>query len=488
MRKSGILLHITSLPSKEEIGTLGDGANQFVEFLQLAEIKLWQVLPLGHIGYGNSPYQTFSAFAGNPYLINLETFAIIDYEENGINPRRHFLDDPVDYSVIVSNKIEKLKNYLDKSDIDIEICTEFCQKNDWWLDDYALFMVLKDNFKGLPWYEWSDEYKFRHPNKIEEFKKYNKHGIDKYKLMQYLFFEDWRLLKIYANVRGIEIIGDMPIYVSLDSADVWSHPELFLLDEELNPIEVAGVPPDYFSETGQLWGNPLYNWDTHKKTNFDWWMRRFEQSFELFDYIRFDHFRGLESYWAVPNGEANAINGKWVKAPGDELLQPVTERFGTEKIIAEDLGIITDEVRELMDKFNLAGMKILQFAFSSDEESSYLPHNLRKHCIIYTGTHDNDTVRGWFESDALNKKDKQYALDYLNTDESHIVDAMIRATYSSVADIAIVPMQDWLNLGSYDRMNTPGEAEGNWSWRMSRKALAQELADRIRKIVKIYRR
>jgi 4-alpha-glucanotransferase len=488
MRKSGILLHITSLPSREGIGTLGEGANKFIEFLELAEIKLWQVLPLGHIGYGNSPYQTYSAFAGNPYLIDLENFADIEYEETGKLFGRHFFDDPVDYDEIVPYKIDKLKYYLTKMPLTLPDYRKFCEISSWWLDDYALFMVLKDNFKGLPWYEWSDEYKYRHPDKIEEFRNKNQHALELYRMMQHLFFEDWSIIKGYANSRGIEIIGDMPIYVSLDSADVWCHPELFQLDDKLNPISVAGVPPDYFSESGQLWGNPLYKWEEHQKTNFDWWIRRFEQSFELFDYVRFDHFRGLESYWAVPSGEENAINGKWIKAPGEELLQLVIEKFGTGKIIAEDLGIITDEVRKLRDKFDLPGMKILQFAFSSDEESSYLPHNHIKNCVVYTGTHDNDTIKGWFEGEYLSDEDKRYALDYLHTDEAHIVDSMIRAAYASVADTAIIPMQDWLKLGSYDRMNTPGEECDNWECRINRKATNEELAERIRKMVRTYRR
>jgi 4-alpha-glucanotransferase len=349
-------------------------------------------------------------------------------------------------------------------------------------------MVLKDNFKGLPWYEWSDEYKYRHSDKIDEFRIKNQQSIDLYRMMQYQFFVDWRIIKGYANSRGIEIIGDMPIYVSLDSSDVWCHPELFQLDDKLNPISVAGVPPDYFSETGQLWGNPLYYWEEHQKTNFDWWMRRFEQSYELFDYVRFDHFRGLESYWAVPYGEENAINGQWIKAPGEELLQLVIERFGSGKLIAEDLGIITDEVRQLRDKFDLPGMKILQFAFSAKEESSYLPHNHIKNCVVYTGTHDNNTTMGWLGDDSGSWKDKIFAFDYLHTDATNVVDAMIRAAYASVADFAIIPMQDWLNLGSYDRMNTPGEEEDNWRWRNDRKAANEELAERIRKMVKIYRR
>ncbi|MEI6090816.1 MAG: 4-alpha-glucanotransferase [bacterium] len=488
MRKSGILLHITSLPSREGIGTLGEGANKFIEFLNLAEIKLWQVLPLGHIGYGNSPYQTYSAFAGNPYLINLDTFAIIDFEESGKFLNRRLFDYRVDYDDIVPYKIDKLKYYLTKMPLTLPDYYEFCYANRWWLDDYALFMVLKDNFKGLPWYEWPEEYKSRHSDKIDEFRKQNEHTLELYRMMQHLFFQDWSYLKQDAHHRGIEIIGDMPIYVSLDSVDVWCHPELFQLDDKLNPISVAGVPPDYFSETGQLWGNPLYNWEEHKKTNFDWWMRRFEQSFELFDYVRFDHFRGLESYWAVPNGEESAVNGVWIKAPGEELLQLVIEKFGGGKLIAEDLGIITDEVRQLRDKFDLPGMKILQFAFSANEESSYLPHNHIKNCVVYTGTHDNDTIKGWFEGETLSEEDKQYALNYLHTDESHIVDAMIRAAYASVADTAIIPMQDWLKLGSYDRMNTPGEECDNWECRINRNAANQELAERIRKMVRTYRR
>lgn len=468
MRRSGILLHISSLPSEFGIGSLGDEAIRFIDFLATSKQKLWQILPLGYIGAGNSPYNTFSAFAGNPYLIDIQK--LIDSEllnSSEIHSIPLFPDEKVDYHLVMEWKYNLLNIAAQRFNTTLTEYRTFLQVNSFWLDDFAIFLLLKKINKDHSWYNWDKKYKFYNLSSLEQLKRNYSREIENIKIIQYFFHKQWFEVKSYANKHGISIIGDIPIYVSLDSADIWSKQSLFELDESLEPIIVAGVPPDYFSENGQLWGNPIYKWENHISDNFTWWINRIEHNLNLYDILRIDHFRGLESYWGVPYGEKTAKKGKWFEAPGYELLYLIQSKFGTKNIIAEDLGIITSEVEALRDKFDLPGMKILQFAFSKGFESSYLPHNHIKNCVIYTGTHDNDTTLGWHNSNLRNHEDKLFTQEYLNSNNQDLTSDLLRAAFSSVADTVIIPMQDWLNLDTSARMNIPGTAEGNWEWRLN---------------------
>ena len=493
-RSSGILLHPTSLPGKYGIGSLGKEAYKFVDFLKKANQKLWQIFPLGPTGYGDSPYQCFSTFAGNPYLIDfdllIEQNLLSEEDLKDIN----FGDNKeyVDYGAIYNQKYPLLRkafeNFKANGNDDLKRKLEtFKAENSDWLNDYSLFISLKNHFNGLPWTEWPHDIKVREEAAVSKYREELADDIEYNNFIQCLFFTQWDNLKKYANDNGIKIIGDIPIFVAVDSSDAWANPEIFLFDPELKPVKVAGVPPDYFSATGQLWGNPLYDWDKLKELNYKWWVDRVRANLSTCDIIRIDHFRGFEAYWAVPYGDDTAINGQWVKGPGIDLFNKIKEELGELPIIAEDLGLMTQGVIDLREATGFPGMKILGFAFDSEEENDYLPHTYTKNCVVYTGTHDNDTLIGWFTK--AKEEDKQVARNYLNShsdDEIHW-DAL-RGAWSSVANMAIAPIQDFLGLGSEARINTPGVASGNWQWRLKDGVLTDELAERIAKLTKVYSR
>mgnify|MGYP000894022590 CR=1 FL=1 len=483
-RASGILLPVFSLPGKYGIGALGEEAKSFIDFLKKAEQKYWQVLPLG---CGNSPYSSCSIFAGNPYLIDFELLIKEKFlSEEDVKSVDWGIGD-VDYDKISKNKLNVLRkaysNFLGMKNGETD---EFAAKNDW-VYDYALYMALKERFNRKPWMEWDTDIKMRETDALEYYKELLKDEIDFYIFVQYLFFRQWAGLKIYANKSGIKIIGDLPIYVAMDSVDVWASPESFLLDEQNLPIEVAGVPPDYFSENGQLWGNPLYDWDTMKEDGYGWWIRRINGAMKLFDVIRIDHFRGLASYWAVPYGEKTAVNGGWRIGPGIEFIDRLKGWFGDLNVIAEDLGILTEDVRQMLKESGFPGMKVLEFAFDSGRNSDYLPYKYDKHCVCYGGTHDNATLKEW--KDWGDPAEIKYAMEYfgINEDDDFTFE-IIRGGMASVADVFITQMQDYLNLGKECRTNIPGKAEGNWKWRMKTGAADDLLADKIAFITRLYGR
>lgn len=489
-RSSGILFHPTSLPSPYGIGTLGKEAYKFVNFLKKASQKLWQVFPLGPTGYGDSPYQCFSAFAGNPLLIDLDTLIEANLLSKDAIACTEFDEEKIDFGQLINFKLpllrESFNNFLkDKNSLDYGKFEEFNKENHYWLHDYGLFRAIKDSFGGKSWLEWDKDIKFRNPEVLKKYETELAEEINFHKYLQFQFFKQWHDVKNYANTNGIKIVGDIPIFVALDSSDAWANPELFLFDEDRNPVKVAGVPPDYFSETGQLWGNPLYNWDVLENTNFEWWIKRVEMNLKLSDIVRIDHFRGFESFWAVPFGEPTAINGEWTPCPGKKLFYAIEKALGKAPIIAEDLGVITPEVEDLRDTFAFPGMKILQFAFDSKDESNHLPHTCIKNSVIYTGTHDNDTIIGWYEK--ASSEDKEFAKNYLNINENEpIAWQFIRGAWASVSDLALAPIQDLLEMDSSARMNTPGVAAGNWQWRIKDGLLTDELAEKLSKLTKTY--
>lgn len=493
-RSCGILLHPTSLPGKYGIGDIGKEAFKFIDFLEKAGQKIWQILPLGPTGYGNSPYQCYSSLSGNPLLISLEELVekkLLSKQDVDNQDLFNFTENQVNFEDVQLYKnllLQKAYNNFTSSEFEADQngFDLFCKNKCNWLDDYALFMALKKYFNDLPWYEWADDFKLRNAEALNFYKQKLKNEIALQQFIQYLFFSQWEAVRLYANTKGIKIIGDIPLYVSFDSADVWIYPEYFLLDEHRNPISVSGVPPDYFSKTGQLWGNPVYNWEVLEKNQFSWWVNRIQENLKLYDIIRVDHFRGLSAYWAIPFGDETAINGEWIDAPGKQLFDTLLCKLGDLPLIAEDLGAITPEVEQLRDTFDFPGMKILQFAFDSDEANEYLPHTYIKNCIAYTGTHDNNTVRGWWNS--TTEENKQHVLDYLNCSENDVCWTLIRAVWSSVANIAIVPLQDLLELGEEGRMNTPGATANNWLWRFREDSLTNKLAEKMKKITTIYDR
>jgi 4-alpha-glucanotransferase len=491
-RSSGILLHITSLPGKYGIGSLGQEAFNFVDFLVISGQKMWQILPLGHTGYGDSPYQCYSAFAGNPLLINLEKLVVDGLlEKKDLPDHIYYDDDQVDYGKVMDSKNPILRKVYNKHKENPDRLrntwlNSFCQKNKKWLDDYAFFMALKVHFKGVAWTKWADDIKMRRHDAVNYYKDLLHDEIDYFRFIQFIFYTQWYELKSYANLNDIQIIGDIPLYVSFDSSDAWANPEIFEFDEHMNPKGVAGVPPDYFSDTGQLWGNPLYNWSYLQSTGFEWWIDRVEANFKLFDAVRIDHFRGLAAYWAVRYGEETAINGEWIKAPGEELLQTIQNKLGDLFIIAEDLGLITKDVIELREKFNLPGMKILQFAFDSGEENDFLPHTYNKNCIVYTGTHDNDTTLGQYKSSK--GLDKEFMHEYFHVDRNDPVWSFIKLAWSTVADVAIAPLQDILRLDTEARMNFPGKPSGYWRWRFAKSMLTEKHADELLRLTRLYGR
>ena len=481
MRASGILMHISSLPGSFGIGTMGKQAYKFVDFLESAGQSYWQVLPLSPTGYGDSPYQSFSAFAGNPYLIDLDTLCVqnllrqeeIEAYPWGGDPER------VDYGALFDSRTKLLglatKRFFEEPPADF---AGFLEENQFWLPDYALFMALKERFGGENWRNWEEEIRLRKPEALAKWREALECEIRLQYFIQYVFRQQWDALHAYAAEKKIKIIGDVPIYVPLDSADVWANPELFQLDETLRPIKVAGVPPDGFTADGQLWGNPLYDWETHQKTGFAWWKQRLLAAASLYDCIRLDHFRGFESYWAVPAEDDTARNGAWEKGPGMDFLEAVRTALPDYPFIAEDLGYLTPEVHALREASGYPGMKILEFAFDSGSANVYLPHNHVHNAVCYTGTHDNQTLCQWLEESA--PETMQYAREYLGLNKKEgYAWGVLRAGFSSVCDLFIAQMQDFLELGGESRMNFPGTTGGNWTWRMAHDALTPELAARI---------
>lgn len=492
MRRSGMLLPIASLPSRYGIGSFSKEAYDFIDMLKSAGQSLWQILPLGPTGYGDSPYQSFSTFAGNPYFIDLDELVkeglLSNKECNSYdwgNSNKY-----IEYEKIYLSRFKILKIAYERSNINKnEIFRSYCEKYKWWLHDYALYMAIKDCFCGKSWIEWDNDIKLRKEDAVIKYEEELKDDIVFYKYLQYLFDKQWNKLKAYANKKGISIVGDIPIYVSMDSADTWASPELFQLDEYSNPIEVAGCPPDSFSKTGQLWGNPLYNWDYHRNTDYEWWLTRMKYSFKLYDVVRIDHFRGFDEYYSIPYGHLTAEHGTWKKGPGIELFKNINKKLGKVDIIAEDLGFLTESVKQLLQNTGYPGMKILQFAFSSGEESNYLPHNYTKNCVVYTGTHDNSTIRGWYKE--LNKDDRNMSINYMNnkfTEDNAIQWDFICLGMRSIADTCIIPVQDYLGLGHEARINIPSTLGNNWTWRMKPNSFSEKLIKKIYELTKLYGR
>ncbi len=489
-RASGILMHISSLPSPYGIGALGKEARAFADFLKRAGQGYWQILPVGQTGYGDSPYQSFSTFAGNPYFIDLDALAeeglLTEAELNGVN----WGSDPrhVDYGTVYEHRFQVLENaFLRAKERDCLEAEAFYESNAPWLYDYALFMALKEHFSMRAWFTWEDDIRLRRPEAMARYGALLGERVRFYSYLQYLFFKQWKAFRAYVNGLNIKLIGDLPIYVSPDSADVWANPACFQLDENGFPSAVAGVPPDYFSSTGQLWGNPLYAWDYHKETGYAWWLDRIFSAAGLFDMLRIDHFRGFESYWSVPYGETTAQIGVWEKGPGRGLIDAIKTRFSALPILAEDLGLMTDEVRALLSASGYPGMKVLQFAFDSGEKNDYLPHNYVKNCVCYTGTHDNTTLRAWL--DAASEHDRAFARDYLGLNEREgFLWGVLRGGLSSVADLFMAQMQDYLALGADCRMNEPSTLGGNWTWRMLPSEQSDGLAQKIRAATELYGR
>ncbi len=493
-RSAGILLPISSLPSEYGIGCFDDEAYKFVDFLKSAGQSYWQILPIGPTSYGDSPYQSFSAYAGNPYFISLDEFVkdglitraeceAADFGENS---------ESIDYEKLYLNRYPLLELAYKRSNINSDNeFIRFCAENDW-LEEYAFFMALKDKFGGALWSEWDDDIKLRCEQTMKKYKSELSEKIGFYKFLQYHFYRQWNKLKKYANQNGIQIIGDIPIYAAFDSADVWAEPSLFQMTENSLPRAVAGCPPDGFSADGQLWGNPLYDWEYHEKTGFKWWISRLEQCFRLYDVVRIDHFRGFDEYYSIPFGDKTARNGHWEKGPGMKLFSAVEKSLGRKKVIAEDLGFMTETVRQLVKDSGFPNMKVLEFAFDSRDTGSrndYLPHNYNENCVVYTGTHDNQTIASWFKT--ISEEERKMAREYLcdkYTPDSELYKSFIALIMRSRAELCVIPMQDWLGLDDAARMNTPSTIGNNWKWKMSKSVLTAELSEKIRKLTEIYGR
>ena len=492
MRRNGMLLPIASLPSPYGIGGFSKEAYEFIDLLEETGQKLWQILPLGPTSYGDSPYQSFSTFAGNPYFIDLDTLVEKGWLTKEACEASDYGDNEsyIDYGRIYNSRFVLLKQAFLNSDVlSDEKFAEFCKANQHWLPDYALYMALKNQNDGKSWIEWEEEIRLRKPEAVECYKKELEEECNFYEFLQYEFHEQWTKVKEYAHEKGIQIVGDVPIYVAFDSADTWANPELFQLDEKNLPLGVAGCPPDAFSATGQLWGNPLYNWAYHKKTEYDWWLKRIAYCFDLYDIVRIDHFRGFDEYYSIPYGDKTAVNGHWEKGPGMDLFDTVKEKLGELDIIAEDLGFLTESVFQLLKDSGYPGMKVLQFAFDPSEDSDYLTYKYQRNCVVYTGTHDNDTTAGWFEK--LSDEDREVALRYMNSfytpkEEQHW--DLIALAMRSTADTCIIPVQDFLGLGSEARINMPSTLGDNWKWRMTKGAFSEELKEKIRRMTKLYGR
>lgn len=506
-RASGILLHPTSLPGGVGIGDLGQAAYDFVDFLEETGQSLWQVLPLGPTGYGDSPYQCFSAFAGNPLLVSLDPLMESGFlTQSDLDSISGLSVEAVDFGAVIETKARLLTKahagFIDLADEDTKAdYLKFTEQAAWWLEDYATFRAIKDAHDGQEWTKWESYLRDREDKALHFFRENHAVEISRHKFWQYLFFKQWMALAAYANKKGVRIIGDIPIFVAHDSADVWANPQLFYLDKEGNPTSIAGVPPDYFSETGQLWGNPLYRWELMAKDGYQWWIKRIRAALSLVDIVRLDHFRGFEKYWAVPATETTAVNGKWELGPGADLFNAIKKAFADETgelpIIAEDLGLITPAVDALREQFNFPGMRVLQFSFGTDPDADKLkPYSFVRNSVVYTGTHDNDTTLGWFSmqddrpaADGATKlTEQQFAIKYLGSNGKELNWDFIRLALASVADTAIIPLQDVLGCGSESRMNTPARESGNWSWRFHAEQLTPELRQRLADLTDIYGR
>ncbi len=494
-RASGFLLHPTSLPGRWGIGDLGQQAYDFVDFLENAGQRIWQILPLGPTGHGNSPYQCLSSFAGNPLLISPDELykqGWLTAEEAESAPSANRLrDERVDYAAVGEFKrwclTRAYERFRDHSSYEQRAhFSTFCEAEKEWLEDFALFVALKDHHGGASWDRWEHSAVLREPQALQNWTQRLHEQIETNKFFQFVFFEQWGKVKEYANRKGVRIVGDMPVFVAYDGADVWAHPDLFFLDENRRPTVMAGVPPDYFSPTGQLWGNPLYRWDRMAADGYHWWINRVKKTLDLVDIVRLDHFRGFEAYWEVEAGARTAAKGRWVKGPAEKLFHALKQAVGDLPFLAEDLGLITPEVEHLRDQFELPGMKVLQFAFGGSASNPYLPHNHIRKCVVYTGTHDNDTTLGWFN--CLQPSEKKAIEEYLGHAVHEPCRDFLRLAFSSVADIAIVPVQDLLCLGSEARMNVPGVADGNWEWRLRQGELSHKLAAELKNITLFYGR
>ena len=494
-RTAGILLPVTSLPSRYGIGCFSGSAYDFVDWLKEAGQTYWQILPLGPTSYGDSPYQSFSTFAGNPYFIGLEELVEegVLTEEDCENADFGKKADDIDYEKIYKSRYPLLRKAYERSHISEDSdYVRFVEENRWWLADYALFMAVKDRFGGAPWTEWAEDIRLRWENAMDYYRRELYYEIEFQQYLQYKFFSQWKKLKAYANENGVQIIGDIPIYVAMDSADTWAHPELFQLDEKNVPTAVAGCPPDGFSATGQLWGNPLYRWDYHKSTGYDWWMSRMWYSFQLYEVVRIDHFRGFDEYYSIPYGAETAVDGHWEKGPGIDLFRCMEERLGWHRVIAEDLGYVTDSVRTMVLESGFPGMKVLEFAFDSRDSGSardYLPHNYVENSVAYTGTHDNETIAGWFKS--ITKEERQMARDYLcdqHTPEEELYKSFIALVMRSRSAMCIIPVQDYMGLDNRCRMNQPSTLGKNWKWRLTEGDLTEELKEEILAVTKRYGR
>lgn len=495
-RGSGILLHITSLPSSYGIGDLGESAYRFADFLYESKQTFWQVLPLtptSHV-FGNSPYSSFSAFAGNKAIISPDLLVrdgLISKED--LDPKPAYPDDFCDYEHVVPYKEKILHNayrHFKQTKKKHSGLYDFCEEHKHWLDDFATFVVLKSHFKGQPWYEWPDDLKNRDPVRLRATQTHFKDEIEYEKFLQYRFYKQWFDLKQYCNERYIHIIGDIPIYVNYDSADLWSHSDLFKLDEDKRLTSVAGVPPDYFSATGQLWGNPIYRWDVMQENGYSWWLDRMSHNMSLFDIVKIDHFRGFIQYWEVPAGSQNAVNGAWADVPFEDFFKTLKKRFYKLPILAEDLGTITPDVKEVLYRMQFMCMKVLMFAFGDDfPHSPYLPHRFGANYIVYTGTHDNNTLLGWLDNE-LSSEQKEKVMKYIGRDvpQDDIHWEFIRLAMMSVANISIFPMQDILGYGADARMNIPSTGEHNWKWRMTADCLTGELARKLAEMTETYER
>lgn len=486
MRRSGVLLHVSSLPSSYGIGSFGKEAYKFIDFLAKANQTLWQILPLGPTSFGDSPYQTFSAFANNPYFIDLDLLV-----KDKLIRRTEIISsevevDKVDYGKLYEERFKVLKIAFKRFEFSNDY-KDFVQRNSYWLEDYALFMALKGHYEGVSWLYWDENIRLREEDVLNEYKDKLAEDILFYKFIQYKAFEQWENLKRYANDHNIKIIGDMPIYVSYDSADVWANPEFFQLDEKRVPKAVAGVPPDYFSTDGQLWGNPLYDWEFLKRDSYSFWVNRIKQALDLFDYIRIDHFIGFARYYAVPYGNKTAVDGVWHQGPKLDLFKVIHKEVRNVNIIAEDLGVITEEVQDFIDETGYPTMKVMQFGFDSGSDNDFLPHYHKENTVVYTGTHDNPTTRGWINT--LTPKALRYCQNYLGiTKKSEVLEALLVETHKSVSKLSIIPIQDYLNLDNHARMNTPSTTGNNWVWRLKRNDLNYKVGRKIKKMTNLYGR
>ena len=491
-RAAGILMPITSLPSEYGIGCFSKSAYDFVDWLKEAGQSYWQILPLGPTSYGDSPYQSFSTFAGNPYFISLKALV-----EEGVLTKEDCdkvswgrRADSVDYEKIYKGRYKLLrKAYENSNTSENPDYQKFVAENSWWLSDYALFMAVKDQFGGVEWTKWAEDIRLRWANAMDYYRRELYFDIEFQQYMQFKFYEQWMKLKKYANEKGIQIIGDIPIYVAMDSADTWAHPELFQLDEENVPVAVAGCPPDGFSATGQLWGNPLYNWEYHQKTGYAWWIQRIRYCFQRYDVVRIDHFRGFDEYYAIPYGESTAENGTWMPGPGMKLFQAIEKELGRPEIIAEDLGFLTESVLQMLKESGFPGMKVLQFAFDPSGESVYLPHRYSENCVVYTGTHDNDTTRGWYRT--LDKESRDFAKEYMGVsrlDDDTLTWDFMRLAMGSAAQLCVTPIQDILGIDGSGRINMPSTLGGNWTWQMEKGAFDKKIVHKLYRMTQLYGR